>query len=64
MQALLHYDIFSSELRNEQVKEKQATLLEELRDYRENSSVQLVPQIDEMISKVKNLREMMKGETK
>ena len=63
MQALLHYEVFSSELRNERVKEIQASLLEELRDYRENSSVQLVPQIDEMVSRVKAINEIIYDET-
>ena len=55
MQALLRYEPLTPELRNTQVKEMQAGLLEELREYRENSSVQLTPQIDEMISKVRSV---------
>ncbi len=64
IQALLRYESLAPEQRNAQVKEMQAGLLAELQEYRENSSVQLVSQVDDMISKVKALTEMINGEAK
>lgn len=64
MQALLRYKALTPEQRNAQVKEIQEGLLAELREYRENSSVQLASRIDDMISQVKALSEIPKGETR
>ena len=64
MQALLRYKALTPEQRNVQVKEIQEGLLAELQEYRENSSVQLASQIDDMISQVKALSEIPKGETR
>ncbi len=64
IQALLRYEALAPGLRNDQVKEMQSRLLEELQEYRENSSVQLAPVIGEMISRVEALHEMTTGETK
>ena len=64
MQALLRYEALAPGVRNDQVKEMQSRLLEELQEYRENSSVQLAPEIDEMISRVEVLHEMTTGETR
>ncbi len=64
MQALLRYEAFAFGLRNDQVKEMQSRLLEELQEYRESSSVQLASEIDEMISRVKTLHETTAGEAK
>ena len=64
MQALLRYEALAPEIRNAQAKEMQSRLLDELQEYRENSSVQLAPEIDEMISRVEALHEMTTGETR
>ena len=64
MQALLRYEALAPEIRNAQAKEMQSRLLDELQEYRENSSVQLAPEIDEMISRVEVLHEMTTGETR
>jgi hypothetical protein len=64
MQALLRYESLALELRTAQVTEIQANVLSELQEYRENSSVQFGFQIDEMISRIKALTEITKGESK
>lgn len=64
MQALLRYEALALELRTAQVTEIQANVLSELQEYRENSSLQFGAQIDEMISRIKALTEITKGESK
>jgi hypothetical protein len=64
MQALLRYEALALELRIAQVTEIQANVLSELQEYRENSSLQFGAQIDEMISRIKALTEITKGESK
>ena len=64
MQALLRYEALALELRTAQVTEIQVNVLSELQEYRENSSLQFGAQIDEMISRIKALSEITKGESK
>ena len=64
MQALLRYEALALELRTAQVTEIQANVLSELQEYRENSSLQFGAQIDEMVSRIKALTEITKGESK
>ena len=54
--AISRYDALSEEERQERVSAIRAELLEELREYRENSSVQLTEQIDKAIAEVEALR--------
>jgi hypothetical protein len=64
MQALLRYEALALELRIAQVEEMQQLLLAELQEYCANTSVKLMPQIEEMIFKVKTIIGMTKGESK